>query len=162
MDRRPRRRGRGVAVDGGEEARSLSGLRRSALRIIVGAVGTAVLASIGGRIEGASCIAVWLLLFGGLEHIEGWVGITRPVGDAARRAVLVAFIGLTYLRMTTMILVLLKRNIGWEEAISVPCGFVPSEASPEMLAAAYGAGAKFMIRKPFKVETFRHELAGVL
>jgi hypothetical protein len=31
-----------------------------------------------------------------------------------------------------------------------------------MLAAAYGAGAKFMIRKPFKVDAFRHELSGVL
>ena len=49
-----------------------------------------------------------------------------------------------------------------EESISVPFGFVTSEASPEMLTAAYGAGAKFMIRKPFKVETFRHELDGVL
>ena len=49
-----------------------------------------------------------------------------------------------------------------EESIKVPFGFVTSEASPEMLAAAYGAGAKFMIRKPFKVDTFRHELSGVL
>jgi two-component system chemotaxis response regulator CheY len=49
-----------------------------------------------------------------------------------------------------------------EESIDVPFGFVTSEASSEMLAAAYDAGAKFMIRKPFKPETFHHELAGVL
>jgi two-component system, chemotaxis family, chemotaxis protein CheY len=49
-----------------------------------------------------------------------------------------------------------------DEDISVPFGFVTSEASPEMLTAAYDAGAKFMIRKPFKVDTFRHELNAVL
>src|SRR5690606_8870259 len=49
-----------------------------------------------------------------------------------------------------------------EESINVPFGFVTSEASPEMLTTAYGAGAKFMIRKPFKAESFRYELGAVL
>jgi two-component system chemotaxis response regulator CheY len=49
-----------------------------------------------------------------------------------------------------------------EEAIKVPFGFVTSEASPDMQAAAFSAGAAFMIRKPFKPETFRHELQAVL
>ena len=49
-----------------------------------------------------------------------------------------------------------------EEAIKVPFGFVTSESSPDMQAAAFSAGAAFMIRKPFKPETFRHELQAVL
>ena len=49
-----------------------------------------------------------------------------------------------------------------DESISVPFGFVTSESTPEMRAAAHEAGARFMIRKPFKPDTFRDELSDVL
>jgi two-component system, chemotaxis family, chemotaxis protein CheY len=44
----------------------------------------------------------------------------------------------------------------------VPFGFVTSEGSPEMREKAAGAGALFLIAKPFTEETFRDALDGVL
>ena len=45
---------------------------------------------------------------------------------------------------------------------SVPFGFVTSEGSPEMRNKAAGAGALFLIAKPFNEDTFRDALEGVL
>ena len=45
------------------------------------------------------------------------------------------------------------------EGISVPFGFVTSESTPEMRAQASGAGAQFLIAKPFTVEAFQDALA---
>jgi two-component system, chemotaxis family, chemotaxis protein CheY len=45
---------------------------------------------------------------------------------------------------------------------SVPFGFVTSEGSPEMRDKAAGAGALFLIAKPFTEDTFRDALDGVL
>jgi len=38
-------------------------------------------------------------------------------------------------------------------------GFVTSEATPDMLAKAMGAGAKFLISKPFSPESFKEQLS---
>ena len=43
-----------------------------------------------------------------------------------------------------------------------PFGFVTSEGSEEMRARAAGAGALFLIAKPFTAETFAEALQGVL
>ena len=45
---------------------------------------------------------------------------------------------------------------------SVPFGFVTSEGSPEMRDKAAGAGALFLIAKPFNADSFRDALDGVL
>jgi two-component system chemotaxis response regulator CheY len=45
---------------------------------------------------------------------------------------------------------------------TVPFGFVTSEGSPEMRERAEGAGALFLIAKPFTADTFRDALDGVL
>ena len=45
---------------------------------------------------------------------------------------------------------------------SVPFGFVTSEGSPEMRDKAAGAGALFLIAKPFNEDTFRDALEGVI
>lgn len=45
---------------------------------------------------------------------------------------------------------------------SVPFGFVTSEGSPEMRDKAAGAGALFLIAKPFNEDTFRDALEDVL
>jgi two-component system chemotaxis response regulator CheY len=45
---------------------------------------------------------------------------------------------------------------------SVPFGFVTSEGSPEMREKAEGAGALFLIAKPFTEDTFRDALDGVI
>ena len=45
---------------------------------------------------------------------------------------------------------------------TVPFGFVTSEGSPEMRAKAEGAGALFLIAKPFNEDTFRDALEDVI
>jgi two-component system chemotaxis response regulator CheY len=45
---------------------------------------------------------------------------------------------------------------------SVPFGFVTSEGSPEMRDKAAGAGALFLIAKPFNEDTFRDALEDVI
>ncbi|QBX55982.1 response regulator [Nocardioides seonyuensis] len=45
---------------------------------------------------------------------------------------------------------------------AVPFGFVTSEGSPEMRELAAGAGALFLIAKPFTADTFADALGAVL
>lgn len=45
---------------------------------------------------------------------------------------------------------------------SVPFGFVTTEGSPEMRDKAAGAGALFLIAKPFNEDTFRDALEDVI
>ncbi len=45
---------------------------------------------------------------------------------------------------------------------AVPFGFVTSEGSPEMREKAEGAGALFLVSKPFTPESFREALEPVL
>ncbi len=45
---------------------------------------------------------------------------------------------------------------------AVPFGFVTSEGSEEMRAAAKAAGAMFLIAKPFTADSFESELSGLL
>lgn len=45
---------------------------------------------------------------------------------------------------------------------AVPFGFVTSEGSPEMRELASGAGALFLIAKPFTADTFADALGAVL
>jgi len=48
------------------------------------------------------------------------------------------------------------------EGFGTPFGFVTSEGSPEMRAAAEQAGALFLIAKPFTPEAFREVIEPVL
>jgi two-component system chemotaxis response regulator CheY len=48
------------------------------------------------------------------------------------------------------------------EGFQTPFGFVTSEGSPEMRAAAESAGALFLIAKPFTAEAFREVIDPVL
>lgn len=48
-----------------------------------------------------------------------------------------------------------------DAGIDVPFGFVTSETTPEMRERAIGAGAKFLLAKPFTVEHFQEVLASV-
>jgi two-component system, chemotaxis family, chemotaxis protein CheY len=50
------------------------------------------------------------------------------------------------------------RGAGW----SIPFGFVTSEASPHMRAAAMEAGALFLIAKPFTAQDFQDALDPML
>jgi two-component system chemotaxis response regulator CheY len=43
--------------------------------------------------------------------------------------------------------------------VKLTFGFVTTEATPDMLAKATGAGAKFLISKPFTPESFKEQLS---
>jgi two-component system, chemotaxis family, chemotaxis protein CheY len=45
------------------------------------------------------------------------------------------------------------------DGIKLIFGFVTTEATPDMLAKAMGAGAKFLISKPFTPESFKEQLS---
>jgi two-component system chemotaxis response regulator CheY len=45
-----------------------------------------------------------------------------------------------------------------DDGIKVPFGFITTEATPEMRAKASGAGAKFLISKPFTADSFKEHL----
>lgn len=45
------------------------------------------------------------------------------------------------------------------EGIKLPFGFITTEVSPDMRAKALGAGARFLISKPFTPESFKEHLA---
>lgn len=47
------------------------------------------------------------------------------------------------------------------EGIDVPFGFVTSEATPEMRERAITAGARFLLAKPFTVDSFADALGAV-
>lgn len=46
-----------------------------------------------------------------------------------------------------------------KEGVKVTFGFVTTEATQEMRAKAFGAGAKFLISKPFTPESFKENLS---
>lgn len=68
-------------------------------------------------------IAAWVLFLGGIDTINAWLGTHLAVAPVSRRVLLFAFILVTYLRITLMITVFLKRNIGWQEAAAIPFAF---------------------------------------
>jgi two-component system chemotaxis response regulator CheY len=45
-----------------------------------------------------------------------------------------------------------------EDGVKLTFGFVTTEATPDMRVKAFGAGAKFLISKPFTAESFKQEL----
>ena len=46
-----------------------------------------------------------------------------------------------------------------DSGVKVAFGFVTTEATPDMRARAIGAGAKFLISKPFTAESFNEHLS---
>jgi protein-S-isoprenylcysteine O-methyltransferase Ste14 len=70
-----------------------------------------------------AAVALWILLLGGIETVGSWFGVAGAIAPPFRRLVLFLFVAVTYVRMTLMITVLLKRSIGWEEAVAVPFAF---------------------------------------
>jgi steroid 5-alpha reductase family enzyme len=65
----------------------------------------------------------WLLLGGGLPTLNRWFGWHLSTGDAGRRALLFAFAVVVWARILFTQFYLLKRAIGWEEALSIPLAF---------------------------------------
>jgi protein-S-isoprenylcysteine O-methyltransferase Ste14 len=71
----------------------------------------------------AFAVALWLLMFSGLETTARVLGTHWAEAVGARRIALAACFVVVYLRMTLTILYLLKRAITWEEAVSVALAF---------------------------------------
>lgn len=68
-------------------------------------------------------LALWLLNFGGLGSVSRWFHVAWDAAVPARRILLSAGFVIVYLRMKLTMLYLLKRSMGWEEALSVPFAF---------------------------------------
>lgn len=69
-------------------------------------------------------IAGWLLLGNGLSTVSEWFGWRLEPGDEARRYLLFAFCVVVHIRLLFTSLYLLRRAIGWEEAIAIPFAFM--------------------------------------
>jgi protein-S-isoprenylcysteine O-methyltransferase Ste14 len=69
-------------------------------------------------------ITGWLLLGGGLATLNGWFGWTLTTGDGVRRGLLSGCAAVVWARMLFTQLYLLKRAIGWEEAMFIPLAFI--------------------------------------
>ena len=80
--------------------------------------------------------AAWIYFGDGIEHIGARFGQNWPAGDAPRRAVLLAFGVVTWLRMTFTATVLLRRRFGWEEAAGVLTATIIYQLGFALLAAA--------------------------
>ncbi len=67
----------------------------------------------------AVIVAGWLLLGGGLETVAAWEGTAWPEALPARRWLLLACIVVYFLRVNVTTFCLLKRRMGWGEAVLV-------------------------------------------
>jgi len=68
----------------------------------------------------AALVAVWWLLFaGGIETVASWAGTDWSAGDALRRDLLFAGLFIYFIRVLFTSFYLLRRVMGWEEAITV-------------------------------------------
>lgn len=65
----------------------------------------------------------WILFQNGGSWFEEKLHIANAVGHGERRIVIFTFNILIFLRLSYMMLVLLKRKIPWEESVSVPFAF---------------------------------------
>jgi protein-S-isoprenylcysteine O-methyltransferase Ste14 len=72
----------------------------------------------------ALVLAGWLLLGSGFSTLNGWFGWNLTTGDATRRALLFACCLVAYARILFTGLYLLKRAMGWEEALAIPLAFL--------------------------------------
>lgn len=68
-------------------------------------------------------LAYWLLFLRGGDVVEARLGIHNAELTYGRRILIYLFHLIIFVRMSFMMLVLLKRKIPWEESISVPLAF---------------------------------------
>jgi len=68
-------------------------------------------------------ISYWILFKGGGEIFLKKIGLNVLNGNHISRKILIIFSLIVFIRMTFMMLYLLKRKIPWEESFSVPMAF---------------------------------------
>ena len=81
-------------------------------------------------------VAAWVYFGGGIEHVGEWLGRDRAAGDFARRAILLAFGVVTWLRMTFTATHLLRRKFGWDEFWGVLAATVVYQVGFALFGAA--------------------------
>ncbi|HUX19680.1 MAG TPA: DUF1295 domain-containing protein [Spirochaetia bacterium] len=91
-------------------------------------------------------VAVWLLLFGGLEAVSRLFHVQWDRAVGSRRVLLTVCFGVVFVRISVTTLYLLKRAMGWEEAISIPFAFMMYYLGFSLFAGPASAG--------FGAETF--------
>ena len=70
-------------------------------------------------------ISAWVLFFEGFEWLAGLFGVNDvSPGNYARRVILFVFILITYFRLWITTIVLLQRQMPWEEVFSVSFAFL--------------------------------------
>lgn len=68
-------------------------------------------------------LSYWILFLGGGTLLLGKIGIVVQPGVEVGRAIVFVFSCIVFIRLTFMMLYLLKRKIPWEESLSVPFAF---------------------------------------
>ncbi|MGF7233088.1 DUF1295 domain-containing protein [Arachidicoccus sp.] len=68
-------------------------------------------------------LAYWILFRGGGTVLLNKIGIHTQPGDLGSRSIVFVFSFIVFIRLTFMMLYLLKRKILWEESLSVPFAF---------------------------------------
>ncbi len=68
-------------------------------------------------------LSYWILFKGGGEVILKKIGLNVSTGEQESRKIIIVFSLIVFVRMTFMMLYLLKRKIPWEESFSVPMAF---------------------------------------
>jgi len=88
-------------------------------------------------------VGAWLYFGGGAERIGSWFGRDWTAGDQARRAILLAFGVVTWLRMTLTATYLLRRRFGWDEFWGVLLATIVYQVGFALLGAAESAPLGF-------------------
>lgn len=83
-------------------------------------------------------LSAWFLAGSGTRVVGGWLGATWVAGDGGRRALLLAFAIVLWLRMSGTALVLLRRRFRWSEMAAVILGVALYQLGFGLL----GAGAR--------------------
>lgn len=68
-------------------------------------------------------LSFWLLFSGGGGLVLGKIGLHAISGNQESRTIIFVFSIVVFIRMTFMMIYLLKRRIPWEESFSVPMAF---------------------------------------
>ena len=68
-------------------------------------------------------LSYWILFQDGGDWVKNHLSISNAVGNTGRREIIFVFNVVIFLRLSYMMIFLLKRKIPWEESVSVPFAF---------------------------------------
>lgn len=65
------------------------------------------------------CLAIWVLLGGGLTTVGEWFGRSWTPGDLIRRAILSSAFSVYYARFLLIVFRFLRRGVSWSEVVTI-------------------------------------------